>query len=803
MGNSASQLPYSIDNQVGAPHDHNGWAFHNGKTTDGNDTPVSVFVGKKPQLLKQAVSPRFPKQMQFIPAMHHYNYSRKLRHPHILKVIATLDTDNPTAASAEGATSAASSEATSQAKTGDFIIVTEPCIPLQQWLLANPSPEQLAWGLECVVNALHFLHASAKLAHGNLHPQSLYVTPSGDVKLWNFSLVTPIGNNLGPTNHFQEWEASLTPESYRSPERVQRNYSAIQQGGIHAIDSFSMGVLVDHWFQGQIPSVLQKAVQRLQTPNIKMRPRLQPLLKCPLFDTPYQKLQKQLEEIVIQPVNEKVALWQNLNLSMQAGLIPEPLCRYKVLALIQDTIQKTCTNEAMLAQDMYRREVLAMIPPLFHILEKYMDDAEIAKVLGPLVALMFMVKDRGVRGALLNQVGFMTQHLDKKSLNGHVFEPLCSGFNDSSPALRELTLKATLSLVPSLNAPNLEKLSRYLVRLQSDSEPAIRTNAVIFIAKIAPNLSEVPRDKMLLPAYARGTSDTFAPCRTSSLQSIAKSVELFSKADLAAKVLPVVSPLLMDPIADVRKEAFRVLNGLVRMLQQESDRLAHVAQRQAVEQPAQQQAQGQPAVPQAAVVPPPASAPAPAQQAPKPPAAPSSGYLSGLSSWMSSSAKPDAKAPATAPVVAAAPVATPSPVAPTPPPPVQPLQTKIPTTPSLTAPIDDSDGWGDDGDEDGWGDDDDEVEEDPFAKIGKSTQSNAIATPTPVVPSFSSPGFGDDDDPFAAIGMKPAMAVNRPKGKLLIPKKTTSGSSLKIPAPAPAMKLTLDASDEGDGWDDF
>ena len=103
MGNSASALPYSIDNQVGTPNDHNGWALHNGKSTDGNNQDVTVFVGKKPLLAKQPASPRFPNQMMFVPALHHYNNCRKLRHPHILKVYATLDTDNPTAATTDGA----------------------------------------------------------------------------------------------------------------------------------------------------------------------------------------------------------------------------------------------------------------------------------------------------------------------------------------------------------------------------------------------------------------------------------------------------------------------------------------------------------------------------------------------------------------------------------------------------------------------------------------------------------------------------------------------------------------------------
>ena len=358
MGNSASSLPYSIDKQVGAPHDHNGWALHNGKaSSDGS--AVSVFVGKKPALSKTPVSQRFPSKMQLVPAYHHYQHCRKLRHPYILKVYATLDTDNPTAATTEGATSASAEKAstTPSATTGDLIVVTEPCVGLDQWLLSNPSPEQLAWGLECIVRSLVFLHNLANLAHGNLSPQSFYVTPAGDVKLWNFCLVTPIGpNNEGPSPHFQEWEVICTPDAYRSPERVERRFDAIANAGVHCMDAYATGILIDHWFSGNIPAPLQKAVQRLQTPNLKMRPRLQPLLKCPIFDTPYQKVQLLLEEITIQPVEQKVVAWQNLGNCLQSGSLQKPVAVFKLLPLLKGSITTICSNEAMLSQDLYRRE---------------------------------------------------------------------------------------------------------------------------------------------------------------------------------------------------------------------------------------------------------------------------------------------------------------------------------------------------------------------------------------------------------------------------------------------------------------
>jgi len=827
MGNLSSSLPFSVDQQVGAPHDHNGWALHKGKSKDSSDggKEVSVFVGKKPALSKTPVDRRQPHKTQLEPALHHYNYCRKLRHPHILKVFATFDTDNPSAASVSGAAGSASnqqnqsqqSESSTKAITGDLIVVTEPCIPLSEWLLGAasgpPTPEQLAWGLECVIEGLAFLHTSAKLAHGCISPQSLYVTPSGDVKLWNFSLVTPVGPNSatsagGPDGHFLEWEAVCCPESYRSPERVEQKWDAISNmGGVHAMDSYSLGALIgDYWYRNastnanNVPQALKKALQRMTTINIKMRPRLQPLLKCPVFDTQYKKLQRSFLEISIQPVEQKIFLWQNLGQQMQqqTGVIPKDVAKYKILPLIITTIQTTCNNESMLSQDMYRREVLAMLVPLFFIEEHYQDPEKVGKELAPIVAKLFTVPDRGVRSVLLNTVGFLTKTLDQNALNASVFTPMCSGFNDSSPVLREMTLKATHALVPSLFAPNLEKLSRYLVRLQSDAETSLRTNAVMFIAKIAPHLSEVSKQKMLLPAYSRSMKDPFSPCRLSALQSLMQSKSLFTKQDLAVKVMPCVMPLLLDPMTDIRTEAFRVVRDFLEEIQQESnlmtergDPLVAGVPNAATNQPQQPRAASAVAAPATA-----ANAAAGTSGIGSSTGGSSSGYLSGISSWIAApttATQPSNPAPPK-PVQTARPV-------PTPQPPIQQFASTSFNAPK-PAPAED-DGWGDDDDDDGWGDDGVEVDDGlddnalAFSNIGGGggMQSYKPATTTKTsVPSMAGFGGGMDDDPFASLGMK-TVASAKPramKGKLVLPKK----------AP-PAKKLTLDASEMGEGWDDF
>ena len=444
-----------------------------------------------------------------------------------------------------------------------------------------------------------------------------------------------------------------------------------------------------------------------------------------------------------------------------------------------------------------------MLVPLFFIEEQYQDPAKIGKELAPLVSKLFLVPDRGVRSILLNKVGFMTKHLEKSSLNSAVFEPMCSGFNDSSPALRELTLKATLELVPYLHSPNMEKLSRYLVRLQGDTETSIRTNSVIFISKIAPHLSEVSKQKMLLPAYSRAMKDGFAPCRLSALQSTLQSKTLFTIQEVATTVMPCVMPLLLDPMPDVRREAFRVVNLMLKDVEEESKRMEKLG------------VPGQP--PQTAAGTGVTATPSTANGVvtPAPASGDSAGYLSGFSSWMAGSTAPStgAMSTTTTPTKPAVPLATRAAPSSHPQPPVQQFASASfgISAPPASAPVPaaDDDAWGDE--DDGWGDEDDGADEDPFANIGTKTAVAAASpstfakkAPAPVPAASSLGGFGGmNDDPFASFAAKPVAVKARGTsgGKLVLPKKTNLAAK-KVAAP-PATKLAVEDDDLGDGWDDF
>jgi len=247
------------------------------------------------------------------------------------------------------------------------------------------------------------------------------------------------------------------------------------------------------------------------------------------------------------------------------------------------------------------------------------------------------------------------------------------------------------------------------------------------------------------------------------LQAISQSKTMFSPQDIATKVLPSVMPILLDPITDVRNEAFTVVNTYMGVLQEESMR---IAQRQRQEQ-AQQQGSAAPP-------------PIPGQV---PPAPKSSGsYMSGLTSWMSSSTTPTTSGTTSAPAPAAN-TSTPLMQAPAPAPmAAAPMAAPQQQFAAVTLSADD----------DGWGDDDDDNIDLAFSNIGSN--STPLAQPKPQ--QFSTPQQFDDD-PFAAIGANPRgatkLSINKPK----------SGGALKLPKAAPATKLSLDNDDMADGWDDF
>ena len=139
-----------------------------------------------------------------------------------------------------------------------------------------------------------------------------------------------------------------------------------------------------------------------------------------------------------------------------------------------------------------------------------------------------------------------------------VFPALAQGCEDSQAFVRELALKALLSAAPWLTPRRLNTDAlKLLAKLQVDEEPAIRANTTICLGNLAGRLAQATRQRVLVNAFGRALRDPFPLARAAGLQALLATRQFYEPAEVAGRVLPAASPLLVDPEPDVRGHAFR------------------------------------------------------------------------------------------------------------------------------------------------------------------------------------------------------------------------------------------------------
>lgn len=128
--------------------------------------------------------------------------------------------------------------------------------------------------------------------------------------------------------------------------------------------------------------------------------------------------------------------------------------------------------------------------------------------------------------------------------------------------LRESTLMSLIFIVDKLDETQLQdRLVRSITNLQNDAEPSIRTNATIFLGKIASKLKEAVRMRVLCVAFQKAMKDNFMHCRVAGLRTANACVKLLDAAQMASKLVPQASILLLDKSAEVRSLAFTLIES--------------------------------------------------------------------------------------------------------------------------------------------------------------------------------------------------------------------------------------------------
>lgn len=201
-----------------------------------------------------------------------------------------------------------------------------------------------------------------------------------------------------------------------------------------------------------------------------------------------------LEEIQIKEQNEKTKFFNGLSTALDK--FPEDICRHKILPQLINAFEFGNAGSSVLV-------------PLFK-LGKLLEEPEYQAKIVPCVVKLFSSSDRMTRVKLLQQLDNFADHLQPATVNDKIFPNVITGFMDTSPVVREHTVKvsgplslkvgfvriaiteynlklsllfqAMLYLAPKLNFNNLNvELLKHFARLQVKDDQVRTSPCLAFL----------------------------------------------------------------------------------------------------------------------------------------------------------------------------------------------------------------------------------------------------------------------------------------------------------------------------------
>ncbi|SAM04305.1 hypothetical protein [Absidia glauca] len=537
LGKDSSGFPYSLGDKVEF-YDHPFWSLHHGRKKEDNSR-VSVFVfdcnkhRDKIQMARNA-----------------FKRLRTLRHPDLLKYLDGAENDQA------------------------IMFVTDPVEPLSNQLGQNPDQNLILWGLYKIANAIKFLNNDCSLVHGNIRTNTIFTTRAGEWKLGGLELLSSMKEESPMILTF----GGLVPDAqkYTPPEVKQSSWSSVKDLPTTAVDSYQLGCLIYEVYNrrfdssdqlvhqtGSIPAPMIPLYKSLLQPSPRTRGDADAFLdegmrsrKNAVFAVDFIRVNLFLENISIKDQGEKEAFFRKLD--SVVAQFPNEFAMYKILPELVNAFEFGSGGAKALNAIMKIGE--------------HLPDDEFDKVLVTPILRMFASPDRAIRVSLLENMPKFIDHIPDKVVCAQIFPHVATGFTDTVPILREQTIKAILLLVPKLSERIINyDLLKYLAKLQMDPEPGIRTNTTICLGKMAKNLNESTRKKVLLPAFTRSLRDGFHHARIAALMALNATAEYYDPEECAQRVVPAVSCVLLDKEKPVRIQAFKTITSFMKRLEEEAD----------------------------------------------------------------------------------------------------------------------------------------------------------------------------------------------------------------------------------------
>ncbi|KAI5861155.1 ARM repeat-containing protein [Durotheca rogersii] len=534
-------FPYTFGDKVDV--DASIWTLYNGtRRADGSNCSIFSFD-------VAANKARLPLAKNALKKL------RTMRHPGVIKVLDTVETDSY------------------------IYIATERLVPLR-WHVKRKSlsPETIKWGLYSVARTVKFINDEGTSIHGSLRVASIYTSESGEWKLGGFEILSNVKDDEAIIYTY----GSLVPESarYTPPELARSGWDAIKRGPHSAVDAYNFGTTIFEVFNGDftgadqagqtkgIPPTMHAAYKRLVNPNPKARITVgvfleQGLRSGAFFDSPLIKLTEGIDNLGVKSETEREEFLDDL--SQLTDDFPEDFFKIKVLPELLKSVEFGGGGP----------KAFSVVMKISTKLTSEDFDARVQ----PVVVRLFGNPDRAIRVCLLDNLPLMIDRLPQKVVNDKIFPQIVSGFSDVAPVVREQTLKSILVIIGKLSDRTINgELLRHLAKTANDEQPGIRTNTTICLGKIAKNLGSSSRSKVLIAAFTRSLRDPFVHARNAALLALAATCEYFSDDECASRILPTICPSLIDKEKLVRDQASKALDVYLQRIRKVAAGMPETAQ---------------------------------------------------------------------------------------------------------------------------------------------------------------------------------------------------------------------------------
>ncbi|KAL1930747.1 hypothetical protein VTP01DRAFT_10909 [Rhizomucor pusillus] len=542
LGKDSASFPYSIGDKVEWYDGQSIWSLHHGtKKDDGSKVSIFAFDCTKSRDNIQLARNAFKRM-------------RTIRHPDLLRYLDGVESEQA------------------------IMFVTDPVEPLSNQLNQDPDPNLILWGLYKVANAIKFINNDCGMVHGNVRVSSIFVNPAGEWKLGSFDLLSSMQEESPIILTF----GGLVPDAqrYAAPEVKKSGWTVIKDLPTAATDSFHLGCLIYEAYnrrfdtidqlsasKGDIPNNMVDVYRALIRPSPSNRADAGSFLDQGLrangfFTADFVQVNLFLENISIKEQGQKEIFFKKLDGCIDS--FPSEFSKYKILPELIKAFEFGSGGAKALG---------AILKIAQHLPEDELQPIVVAPIIR-----MFSSPDRAIRISLLENMPRFIDHIPNKAVSNQIFPNVATGFNDTVPLIREQTIKSIMYLVPKLSDKIINyELLKYLAKLQMDEEPGIRTNTTICLGKIAKNLNDATRRKVLIPAFTRGLRDGFFHARVAALMALSATADFYDPQECALRVIPSISQVLLDKEKPVRVQAFRAMQLFINRVQEHADTMPETA----------------------------------------------------------------------------------------------------------------------------------------------------------------------------------------------------------------------------------